>query len=119
MRALMIPIVSLGAMIVGGSDEPSQTAMRRAFETKLAAQVQSALDYVAETAGAEALERVRDAGTDRFAIRSFVKLDCARSDLGHVCGFAVDLDTVAGSQQYTLRGRFAPGPRGLAFALDS
>lgn len=116
----MIPIITLGMVVMDGSDEPSEMAMRAAFAAKLAAQVQGALDYVAETGGAEAVEKVRAAGTDRFEIRSFTKLDCARSDeLGHVCGFAVEVGTVGGPLQHSLRGRFFSGPRGLVFAHEA
>jgi hypothetical protein len=116
----MIPIITLGMVVMDGADEPSETAMRAAFAAKLAAQVQGALDYVAETGGAAALDRVRAAGTDRFEIRSFIKRDCSRSgEIGHVCGFAVEVGTVGGPLQHSLRGRFYFGPRGLVFAGEA
>jgi hypothetical protein len=120
MRALLIPIIAVGTMVVGGSNEPSEGAMRLAFEATLTAQVQGVLDYIAETGGPEALEKVREAGTDRFEIRSFAKLDCMRGEKpGHVCGFAVDVSTVGGSLQHTLTGRFFSGSRGLIFAHEA
>src|ERR1700681_4265297 len=87
MRMLTVPAVLAGVLAVTGSDEPSATDMRFAFQTTLAAQVQSALDFVAETGGEEALARVRAARTDEFDIRAFTKLDCAPSlrPSGHDC----------------------------------
>jgi hypothetical protein len=91
--------------------------MRAAFHVSLAADVRATLDYVIEVGGAEALQRIRDAGTDRFAIRTFRKLDCTRNPelTGYVCEFAVDIDVVNGALSHTLNGRFLPGPNGLVF----
>lgn len=92
--------------------EPSEGAMRMAFETRLMADVQSAMAYVAETQGEEGVARVRAAGTDRFEIRAFTKQDCVRGNDGHVCGFAVELAVVNGMIQQTIKGRFLSGPGG-------
>src|SRR5262249_16863884 len=118
------------------TDEPSEAEMRSAFQVALAARVQSALAYVAETRGEDALARVLATRTDAFDIRSFTKLDCvpsvARSDQasvqavdasiptqlqapGHVCGFAVRVDVVNGLLAHALTGRFYAGPHGLVF----
>jgi hypothetical protein len=117
MRLLAVPVLAFGLLIGSFTDEPAEADMRAAFQATLSADVQSALDYIAEVGGAEALQRVRDAGTDRFAIRTFRKLDCARNpDLtGYVCGFAVDIDVVSGAQSHTVSGNFLTGPRGLVF----
>jgi hypothetical protein len=143
MRVLLIPAVMVGVLAVPGTgtDEPSEADMRSAFEVALAARVQSALAYVAETGGEGALARVRATRTDTFDIRSFTKLDCvpsvARSDQasvetpvptrdeapvraavqspGHVCGFAVRVDVVNGLWAHALTGRFYAGPHGLVF----
>jgi len=117
MRLLVVPVLALGLLIGSYSDEPAESDMRAAFHTTLTADVQSALDYIVEVGGTEALRRVRDAGTDRFAIRTFRKLDCARNpDLtGYVCGFAVDIDVVNGAQSHTLSGSFLTSPHGLVF----
>ena len=62
MRVLGIPFVILGVLAATGStssDEPSESAMRAAFETRLGAQVRSVLDFVAETGGEEAQKNPR------------------------------------------------------------
>jgi hypothetical protein len=117
MRVLMLPIMAVGVLAVAGSDEPSEAAMRMAFETTLTSQVQSVLDFVTETGGQEALARIRAAHTDAFDIRAFTKLDCARSATapGHVCGFAVRIGVVTGLLERTVTGRFYAGPKGLVF----
>jgi len=79
MRLLAVPVLAFGLLIGSFTDEPAEADMRAAFQATLSADVQSALDYIAEVGGAEALQRVRDAGTDRFAIRTFRKHDCART----------------------------------------
>ena len=58
-----------------------------------AAQVESAMDFLAETHGPAAVEQVRAAGTDQFTVRSFAKKDCQRGENGYICAFAVDLAT--------------------------
>ena len=120
MRILTLPAVLVGVLAVSGSDEPSATDMRSVFQATLTAQVQSVLDYVAETGGEEALAKVRAARTDEFDIRSFTKLDCAASarQPGHVCEFAVRVGVVTGELQATMRGRFFAGPRGLVFVNE-
>ena len=123
MRVLGIPFVILGVLAATGStssDEPSEAAMRAAFETRLGAQVRSVLDFVAETGGDAALEKIRAARTDEFAIRAFRKLDCARGApaRAYVCTFAVQVGVVSGVLEETMTGRFVDGPRGLVFAYE-
>jgi hypothetical protein len=120
MRAWLIPTVIVGVLAVTGSDEPSEATMRSAFAATLSGQVQSVLDFVAETGGPDALDRVRAARTDEFDIRSFTKLDCAPSAAkpGHVCDFAVRIAVVGGLLEQTMTGRFYSGPRGLVFVND-
>ena len=115
MRVLLIPAVVAGVLAVPGSDEPSEAAMRAAVQLTLSAQVQSALSYVAETGGEDALARVRAARTDAFDIHAFTKFDCAARANGHVCGFAVRIGVVTGQLNRTMTGRFTAGPNGLAF----
>jgi hypothetical protein len=117
MRVLLLPTVMVGVLAMTGSDEPSETAMRQAFAATLSAEVESALAFVAETGGPEALARVRQAGTDEFDIRAFTKLDCAPGGPkpGHVCAFAVSVGVVSGVLQRRLTGRFYAGPQGLVF----
>src|SRR5258708_34671001 len=121
MRVLGIPFVIWGVLAAPGStssDEPSEAAMRAAFETRLTAQVSSVLDFVAETGGDVALEKIRAARTDEFAIRAFRKLDCARGVPAHayVCTFAVQVGVASGGLGQTMTRRFVDGPRGPALA---
>jgi hypothetical protein len=120
MRILTLPAVLAGALAVSGSDEPSAADMRSAVQATLTAQVQSVLDYVAETGGEEALARVRAARTDIFDVRTLTKLDCMTSadKPGHLCEFAVRVAVVTGELQATMRGRFFAGPRGLVFVNE-
>lgn len=121
MRVLMVPMVAVGLLVCDQSDEPRESAMRTAFELRLAADVRGALDFIAETSGPEGVARVRAAGTDRFHVRGFKKFDCWRAEgaLGHVCAFAVDIAVVNGTIQRTLHGRFTSGRDGLTFADES
>jgi len=119
MRLWTVPVVALVAVMVSMSDEPTERAMRAAFETKLASQVQNALDFVAETSGPEAVARVREAGTDRFAISGFKKLGCQRDERGgHVCRFSVDIAVIDGNLREELTGRFYMRDDGFAFTQD-
>jgi hypothetical protein len=120
MRVLLIPTVIVGVLAVTGSGEPTESAMRAAFETTLAAQVRSALDFVAETGGQAAIDKVRAARTDEFDIRAFTKLNCALSAAkpGHVCDFAVRIGVVNGLLEQTMTGRFYAGPHGLVFVNE-
>jgi hypothetical protein len=101
--------------------EPSEDAMREAFAADLSYGVQAALSYVAQTAGDEALARIRAAHTDAFEILSFRKGACRPSEdrPGHVCEFAVEIDTVAGPIVKSTAGRFYVGPCGLAYENDA
>jgi hypothetical protein len=120
MRILTLPAVLVGVFAVSGSDEPSAADMRSAVQTTLTAQVQSVLDYVAETGGEDGLARVRAARTAEFDVRSLTKLDCTTSadKPGHLCAFAVRVAVVSGELQATMRGRFLAGPRGLVFVNE-
>ena len=61
-------------------------------------------------AGPQAVARVREAGTDRFEVRTFKKLDCVRDKAGHLCNFSVDVSVVNGVIEQTVKGHFVPGP---------
>ena len=120
MRIFMMPLIAFGLISIDPPEEPSESAMRAAFEARLTAQVENAMAFLAESSGAEAVERVRQAGTDRFTVREFTKRDCTKGEAGHVCAFAVDLTVVSGSIRQTVTGRFAPGPDGrLTFTQES
>jgi hypothetical protein len=118
MRVWTVPAAIAGILVVTGfSDEPSEAAMRSAFAATLAADVRSALDFVAVTGGEAALAKVRAARTDAFDIRVFTKLACAPSPraAGHVCGFSVRIGVATGEIERTITGRFYDGPDGLEF----
>jgi len=118
-RVFMVPLIAFGLISFAPPDEPSESAMRAAFEMKMAAQIQSAMDFVTETSGAEAAEKIRQAQMDQFVVRNFVKRDCLRGEAGYVCAFAVDLSVISGTIQQTVRGRFMPGPGGqLTFTQE-
>ena len=122
MRVWTLPIVALGVAMASLSmeDQPGEHAMRVAFESSLAAQVRSALDFAAETGGQDAVNRIREARTDYFEIRTFRKLYCMSDDKsGHVCAFAVDIGLRDGSLQQILLGRFFQRDDGLAFTHDA
>ncbi len=105
------------ALSAVGVDEPSETAMRQAFATDLSDGVKTVLAYVARTGGAQALARIRTARTDEYEIRAFHKLEChlGPANSGHVCGFSVAIDTVAGPIERSINGRFFIGACGLTF----
>lgn len=102
-------------------NEPSEGAMRHAFAADLADGVNSVLAYVAETGGEEAVTRIRKAGTDRFEIRGFRKLECHADPErpGHVCAFAVAIDTVRGPIEQSITGRFEIDACGLVYRHDA
>jgi hypothetical protein len=118
MRLFLLPIIA-SLFAAEQPVEPSESAMRTAFESRLTRDVQNALAYVAETEGEEGVERVRAAGTDQFTIRGFKKQACAASETGHVCDFDIELTVVNGMIQQSLKGRFVAGPSGdLTFQHD-
>jgi hypothetical protein len=95
--------------------------MRGAFERALTQRVANALDHVQETAGEEAVARLRAAGHDRFELRGFRKQDCLRSGdgRGYVCSFETDVALASGLTTTRVQGRFRPGTQGmLVFAED-
>jgi hypothetical protein len=121
MNVLVVPLIAIGVVASGPTDEPTEHAMRAAFEAHIASEVQAVIDFASETGGPEAVARIRAAGTDRFEIRTFQKLNCARSaaQAGYVCGFMVDIDVVNGALQSLLVGRFIPRSNGFDFSLGS
>jgi hypothetical protein len=122
MRVWTLPIVALGVAMASLSmdDQPGEHAMRIAFESNLAAQVRSALDFAAETGGQDAVNRIREARTDYFEIRTFRKLYCMSGEKsGHVCAFAVDIGLRDGALHQILLGRFFRRDDGLVFTHDA
>lgn len=94
------------------SDKPSELEMCLAFQAYLSEQVQSVLDFIVETRGAEGLASVRKAHTDQFEISSFTQSRCERIERmpSHVCTFSVDIVTVKGAIEQTVTGCFVPKP---------
>jgi hypothetical protein len=121
MHMFVVALLATTAWSDIGFVEPSENAMREAFASDLSQGVQSVLTFVAETGGEEALARIREAGTDAFEIRAFRKGACrpSVSSSGLVCDFAVEVDTVAGSIERSIAGRFYVGPCGLAYDHDA
>src|SRR5579864_4141011 len=118
MHMLIVGLMAATAL-AGHNVEPSEEAMRIAFASDLADGVGAALAYVGETGGPEAVARIHEARTDAFEIRSFRKLTCRTSagKPGHLCDFAVEIDTVAGPIAQQVAGRFVAGPWGLAYQM--
>ena len=117
MHMFAVGLLAATALSGAGSSEPSEQAMREAFATDLADGVRAALVYVAETGGPEALAHIRQARTEEFEISGFRKIAC-RPDAdasGHLCDFAVEVDTVLGPIERAIAGRFLVGPCGLTY----
>jgi hypothetical protein len=119
MRLFLVPLVAYTFVLPGQSDEPTERAMRIAFEQRLQMQVSNALEFLTETGGLEAVTRVRRAGMDHFEVRNFRKLDCSPDNVGFYCSFEVDVSLVTGAIEQKISGRFRPGPDGrLTFVQD-
>ena len=119
MHMFIVGLLAATALAGTNHVEPSEEAMRVAFASDLADGVRAALAYAAETGGPEALARIREARTDAFEIRSFRKLACrpSASKPGHMCDFAVEIDTVTGRIAQRVAGRFFAGTWGLAYQM--
>ena len=120
MRVFVVPLVALGVVAGGYSDEPTEGQMKRAFESSLATQVHNVLEFVAQAGGPEAVEKIHQAGSDRFAIKSFRKLDCARAvgNSGYLCAFTVNVEVMNGNLERHINGRFSASSGSLAFAEE-
>ncbi len=115
MRLFTIAMVVLALTAASSSkpsDKPSELEMCLAFQAYLSAQVQSVLDFIVETRGAQGLARVRSAHTDQFEIRSFTQSRCEHVERmpSHVCMFSVDVSTVKGAIEQTVTGCFITRP---------
>jgi hypothetical protein len=122
MKLWAIPAAMAAALVCTSGaplNEPSERDMRSAFEDVLSLQVRNALDFAAESGDAEALDRIRENRTDRFAIAAFRKLKCeSEAGGGHRCDFHVDLDLSSGRLERTLTGRFVGGADGLRYLQE-
>ena len=119
MRALIVISIAIGVIFYGHSNAPTESQMRDAFEHYLADQTAQTVEFIKETGGPSAVERVKAAGNDRFEIRAFRKLECQQSQAkpGYNCTFNVDTDLANGMMQRTLEGRFYNTSTGIAFEL--
>jgi hypothetical protein len=120
MKVMIVPLIVLSAVAGELSEEPNEAQMRGAFEQTLATHVRNAIEFVAASGGPQAVQDIRQNGTDRFEVRAFQKRICARTagQRGYRCDFAVAIDVVNGSLQHTLAGRFYVGRQGLMFAQE-
>jgi hypothetical protein len=119
MRLFLLPFAAFVLVPPGQSPEPTERAMRIAFEQRLQTQVNNALEFLSETGGPGAVARIRDAGMDRFEVRTFRKLDCAPDNDGFRCNFEVDMTLVTGPLGQNISGRFGPDADGrLTFVQD-
>jgi hypothetical protein len=93
--------------------------MRDAFERYLTDQTAQTVQFIQETSGPSAVERVKEAGNDRFEIRTFRKLKCQQSQTksGYNCTFNVDIDLANGMMHRALEGRFYNTSMRIAFEL--
>jgi hypothetical protein len=120
MKVLVIPLIVLSAVASELSEEPNEAQMRGAFERTLTAQVQNAIDFVAQDVGPQAAHDIRVNGTDRFDLRVFQKHACRRlaRDYGYRCDFTFEIAVMNGSIQRALAGRFYAGADGLMFVQE-
>ena len=120
MRVLVLPIAAVGVIFFLHTDEPTENKMRSAFERSLTAEVADTMAFIGENGGREAVERVRMAGYDRFAIRNFRKIDCRpmATKSGFDCAFTTNIILANGPMERSLKGRFYNAPEGLKFVLD-
>ena len=119
MRALIVISIAIGVIYLAHSSAPTEVQMRDAFKHYLVDQTAQTVQFIQETGGPSAVERVRAAGNDRFEIRAFRKLECqqARINPGYDCTFNVDIDLANGVMHRALEGRFYNTSMGTAFEL--
>jgi hypothetical protein len=119
MRTSVVVLIAIGVIFYAQSNAPSEIQMRDAFQHHLADQTARTVEFIQETAGPSAVERVKVAGNDQFEIRSFRKLECqqSRGNPGYDCTFNVDMDLANGMMHRALEGRFYNTSTGLTFEL--
>ena len=93
--------------------------MRNAFEHYLADQTAQTVEFIQETGGASAVERIKATGNDRFEIRAFQKRECqqSRAKAAYDCTFNVDIDLANGMMHRALEGRFYNTSTGITVEL--
>ena len=119
MRVLILPLVAVGVIFYAHSNAPTENQMRGAFEHYLTDQVAQTVEFIQQTGGPSAVERVKAVGNDKFEIRAFRKLECqqSRAKPGYDCTFSVDIDLANGMMHRALEGRFYNTSTGIAFEL--
>jgi hypothetical protein len=119
MRALVVIAIAISVIFYARSDAPSELKMRDAFQHYLMDQTAQTVEFIQETGGPIAVERVKAAGNDRFEIRAFRKLQCqqSRANPGYDCTFNVDINLANGMMHRALEGRFYNTSTGTAFEL--
>lgn len=112
-------LIAIGVIFYAHSNAPSEIQMRDAFQHYLADQTAQTVEFIQETGGSGAVERVKAAGNDRFEIRAFRKLECKQSqqNTGYDCTFNVDIELANGMLHRALEGRFYNTSMGTAFEL--
>ena len=119
MRVLILPLVAVGVIFYAHSNAPTENQMRGAFEHYLTDQVAQTVEFIQQTGGPSAVERVKAVGNDKFEIRAFRKLECqqSRAKPGYDCTFNVDIDLANGMMHRALEGRFYNTSTGITFEL--
>jgi hypothetical protein len=119
MRTLIVILIAIGVIYCAHSNVPTEIQMRDAFEHYLADQTAQTVEFIRETGGRSAVERVKAAGNDRFEISAFQKLECqqARAKSGYDCTFNVAIKLANGMMRRSLEGRFYNTFMGTAFEL--
>src|ERR1017187_9461168 len=118
-RALVVILIAIGVIFYSHSNAPTEIQMREAFEHYLADQTARTGEFIQETGGPSAVERVKGVGNDQFEIRAFRKLKCQQSQAkpGYDCTFNVDIDLANGMMHRALDDRFYNTSTGIAFEL--
>jgi hypothetical protein len=119
-RTSVVVLIAIGAaFFYAHSNAPSEIQMRNAFQHYLADQTARTVEFIQETSGPSAVERIKAAGNDQFEISTFRKLECkqARGKPGYDCTFNVDIHLANGMMRRALEGRFYNTSTGIAFEL--
>src|ERR1039458_8752270 len=119
MRALGVILIAIGVIFYVHVYATTDFQMRDAFKRYLADQTAQTVEFIQETGGPSAVERVKAAGNDRFKIRAFQKRECqqSRAKAGYDCTFNVDIDLANGMMHRALEGRFYNTSTGITFEL--
>jgi hypothetical protein len=119
MRAAVVILIAIGVIFYAHSNAPSEIQMRDAFQHYLADQTARTVEFIRQTSGPSAIERIKAAGNDQFEISAFRKHECkqSRGNTGFDCTFNVNIDLANGMMRRALEGRFYNTSTGIAFKL--